>query len=104
MLKSLPDEIEVDKTNIISSIIKPENVTCNMKFMGYFNKEEIYDEITAGMIGPEIRHIWDEKPLKQSITVSYESEQFYDILVWERDLSLDEPEWQVANINYIVKN
>tara|TARA_B100001287_G_C22613208_1_gene496196 strand:+ start:252 stop:860 length:609 start_codon:yes stop_codon:yes gene_type:complete len=101
---NLPDKIKVKEISIIKNITKNDYFTCNNKFLGYFNKNEIMHEFTAGFIGPEIQHLWDLKPTKQIITVSYKSEDFFDIIDWERNLSVDEPSWQVSNINYIVKN
>ena len=63
---------------------------------------QILNEIAIGMIGPEIRHIWDKKSCKQVTTVLFESDKFYDILEWERDLTQNNPEWQISNINYII--
>ena len=101
-INKLPKFIDVKEVNILSNNIKYEFFTCNMKYLGYYNKKEIYDELTAGFIGPEIQHLWDKKPEKQVITVSYKSKDYYDIIEWERDLSLEDPLWQVSNINYII--
>lgn len=103
IIDNLPKEIEVSKSNIINKSIKNEITTNNFKFCGYFNNLEITDQITTGMIGPEIRHLWDQIPVKQVVNVSYKSDTFYDILEWERDLRTENPEWQVSNINNILK-
>lgn len=102
LLNKLPNEINCIETKIISNDFKFDFFTCNTKYLGYFNKEEVYKEITKGFIGPEFDHIWNDRPLKQVINVLYKSEYFYDTLEWERDLTLEEPEWQVSNINYII--
>lgn len=101
-INKLPNKIKVDEIKILDKKIIPELFTCNYKYLGYFTKQEIYDEITTGFIGPEIQHLWDKKPSKEIITLSYKSDTFYDIIEWERDLSVDEPSWQVSNINYII--
>ena len=103
-ISSLPNKINVNEIKILDNKIIPEIFTCNYKYLGYFTKQEIYDEITIGFIGPEIQHLWDKKPSKQIITLSYKSDTFHDIIEWERDLSVKEPFWQVSNINYILKN
>lgn len=102
IISKLPKEIVLTNTKILNNQIINSRLTCNSKFLGYFSKNQILNEIAIGMIGPEISHIWDEKPTKQIISVLYESDFFYDILEWERDLTLDNPEWQVSNINYII--
>lgn len=102
LLLELPKEITNIETKIISNEFKFDFFTCNTKFLGYFNKEEIYKEIIKGMAGPENEHFWNERPLKQVINVLYKSEHFYDTLEWERDMTLEEPQWQVSNINYII--
>lgn len=98
----IPKEIKINKTKILSNEIKEELTTSNSKFLGYFDESHLIHEITAGAIGPEVSHIWDQRPTKQVVTVLYESKDFYDILEWERDLMLVDPQWQVANINYIL--
>ena len=99
---NLPKNIILKDSKILSNKIISDHLTCNSKFLGYFSRNQILNEVAIGMIGPEISHIWDNKPNKQIVAVLYESNEFYDILEWERDLSLDEPEWQVSNINYII--
>ena len=99
---SLPKEIVLKNIKVLNNVIGNSHTTCNSKFLGYFTKNQILNEITTGMIGPEMSHIWDANPTKQTVTVLYESEFFYDILEWERDLTSDEPNWQVSNINYII--
>jgi hypothetical protein len=58
--------------------------------------------LSAGAIGPEVQHIWDQKPIKQVVNLLYESDNYYDIVEWERDLMLLNPTWQVSNINNLV--
>lgn len=103
IISKLPIEIKVNKSKILNKNIKNEITTNNFKILGYYDKCEIYDEISIGMIGPEIRHLWDQKPVKQVVNVSYKSDRFYDILEWERDLTTKNPEWQVSNINNILR-
>lgn len=103
IINNLPIEIQVNKNDIINKSIKNEITTSNFKFLGYFDKFEISNQISTGMIGPEIRHLWDQLPVKQVVNVSYKSDNFYDILEWERDLTIKNPEWQVSNINNIIR-
>ncbi len=101
-LNRLPREINVTKYKILSNKIKNEVTTNNFKFLGYYDNLEISHELSAGAIGPEVRYIWDQKPVKQVINVLYKSDDFYDIIEWERDLAEEDPDWQVSNINKII--
>ena len=101
-LSHLPNSINIKKVKILSNEIKEEITTCNFKFLGYFDKEQIIHELSAGAIGPEVQHIWDQKPIKQVVNLLYESDSYYDIIEWERDLMLLNPNWQVSNINNLV--
>lgn len=101
LLKNHPKEIDVKQVKILSKNIKNELTTNNFKICGYFDNRDITKQISIGMIGPEIRHLWDQIPVKQVVNVSYTSETFHDILEWERDLTIENPEWQVSNINGI---
>ena len=102
LIINLPKKIKVNDTILLSNKIKNEITTNNFKFLGYFNQAEISHQLTAGALGPEIKHIWDQQPIKHKLTVLYQSEDFYDIVEWERDLAEKEPEWQVSNINKII--
>ena len=101
-LSSLTDNISVQESKILSNKIENEITTNNFKFLGYYNVDEIIHQIIAGAIGPEARYIWDQLPLKQKVNVLYKSDNYYDIIEWERDLSEEEPEWHVCNINKII--
>ena len=70
--------------------------------MGFYNKEEIIHELSAGVIGPEVRKVWDQQSIKQKIKVLYESNEYLDILEWERDVMIPNQDWQVSNINQIL--
>ena len=70
--------------------------------MGYYNYNEIVHEITAGIVGPEIQSIWDQKAIKQKIKLNIELEDRYDILEFERDLMSYGNNWQLCNINRII--
>ena len=102
LFNKLPNKINIDKSTILSIYVKKEITTNNFKFLGYYNDQEIIHELSAGIIGPEIQHIWDQKPNKQIINVLYKSDLFYDIVEWECDLSQNDPNWQISNINKII--
>lgn len=102
IISKLPKEINVNKSIILSNSINNELTTNNFKFLGYYNKDEIVHQIITGAIGPEIRHLWDQLPSKQIINVLYQSDNYYDIIEWERNLLESNSEWQVSNINKII--
>ena len=101
-LPQLPNSINIKDVKVLSNEIKEEITTCNFKYLGYFDKEQIIHELSAGAIGPEVQHIWDQRPIKQVVNLLYESDNYYDIVEWERDLMLLNPSWQVSNINNLV--
>jgi hypothetical protein len=78
-------------------------VHSNNKLFGLYNKHEIIHEISAGILGPEISKIWDQKPIKQNLLVSIKSDVYNDLIHLERDLMLNESEWIISDINYIKK-
>jgi hypothetical protein len=70
--------------------------------MGMYNKSQIVHEITAGILGPEAFNIWDQQGIKQKVKILYESDQYLDVIEWERDMMLPNQVWQVCNINQIL--
>lgn len=98
----LPEKISVKDSKILSNKIVNEITTNNFKFLGYYNFNEIVHQIVAGAVGPEVRYLWDQLPIKQKVNVLYKSENYFDIVEWERDLADEEPEWQVSNINKLI--
>lgn len=102
LLINLPNKIKVNNSIILSNVITNDFTTDNFKLFGYYNKDEVMHQILSGAIGPEITHIWDQLPVKQIINILYESDDYYDIIEWERDLTLEEPEWHISNINLII--
>ena len=97
------DKIKYEVENINSEIIniwyEYGFTQSNNKFLGFLNGQEIIHEIMVGMIGPEIRHIWDQKAIKQKVLILYDSDIHRDLFEWERDLMLPDQNWQVSNIN-----
>lgn len=74
----------------------------NEKILGMWDKEYIYHEICTGIIGPEIQHIWDQKPIRQNVKVFYEFPNRQDIWIWQRCLLKKNYRWSVYNINNIL--
>lgn len=101
-INNLPSDIIVIDVKIISSWYEYGLTKSNDKFMGFYNKDEIIHEISAGALGPEVRKVWDQQSIKQKVKVLYESTEYLDILEWERDLMIPDQDWQVSNINQIL--
>lgn len=112
-------EINVTDVEILKSWIKSGTIKNSNKFLGYYNNDELIHEISAGIIGPEIRHIWDQQSIKQKVRVKVNSkiysskmqnvEDRIDVIDLERDLIVSRNEtnelnssWQVSNINRII--
>ena len=74
----------------------------NSKILGFWDKEFIKKEIITGGIGPEIKYLWDQLPLKQKVRVLYKLQNRIDIFEWERCLIEEDYEWKVSNINNII--
>ena len=95
------ENIEISKVEIIDTYKDYGFVRSNNKIFGLFNKSEIIHELSAGMIGPEISYIWNQRPIKQIIIISIESNNDNSILKLERDLMLPDTEWILSDINYV---
>ena len=88
---------------ILSNRIEYKPTTCNFKILGFTSKKEIKYNLFMGLANPDETELKSQHPTKQIINVLYLSDNFYDILEWERDLLEVNPEWQVSNINNILK-
>ena len=113
-MREFNSEIKINNIKIINSWIKFGRLKNNAKFLGYYNEYEILHELTAGILGPEISSIWDQKSIKQKIKISVdvdinkteynnEIDKRNDVLEFERDLMTTNSKWQLSNINWIVK-
>tara|TARA_B100000424_G_scaffold12162_1_gene9062 strand:- start:273 stop:920 length:648 start_codon:yes stop_codon:yes gene_type:complete len=102
LILNLPNKININNSSLLSNVIKNEFTTDNFKLFGCYNNNEVVQQLVSGAIGPEVSHIWDQQPIKQVINVLYESNEYYDIIEWERDLTLEDPQWHVSNINSII--
>lgn len=101
-IDDLPSVINITDVKIIKSWYEFGLTKSNDKLMGFYNKEEIIHELTAGALGPEVRKVWDQQGVKQKIKVLYESDDYVDILEWERNMMIPDQDWQVSNINHIL--
>ena len=102
LILNLPKKINVNNSTILSNVLKNEFTSDNFKMFGFYNNNEILQELVSGAIGPEVSHLWDQRPIKQVVNVLYESDEYCDILEWERDLSEEDPQWHVSNINILI--
>jgi len=103
--KNIRNKMETTKINdieILGSWVQIGITKTNKKFLGMWDKEFIKHELITGSIGPEIRHLWDQKPIKQTIRVLYKLDNRIDIFDWERCLITDNYEWTVSNINNVI--
>lgn len=90
------------QVEIIGSWIKVGNAKSNCKFLGLWGKDFIKHELMVGGIGPEIRHLWDQRPIKQIVRVLYKLDDRIDVFDWERCLMTEEYQWNISNINNIL--
>ena len=103
-LKKFPDDIETIENYILSNKIEYKPTTSNFKILGFTSKKEIKYNLFMGLSNPDETDLRTQHPTKQIINVLYLSDNFYDILEWERDLLEITPEWQVSNINNVLFN
>ena len=101
-IDNLESNIEIRSSKILSVSNVNEFFYNNNKIFGLYNNNEILHQLSAGIIGPEVRYIWDQQPSKQIVRVLFESSKCFDIVDFESDkMSLNE-EWQICNINEII--
>lgn len=74
----------------------------NDKFLGLWCKDMIKTELVTGGLGPEVKILWDQLPMRQKVKVLYTSNNRKDILIWERELNKLEYQWTINNINGII--
>ena len=101
-LANFGDKINIKKVEMIDSWIKYGRIRNSNKFLGYYNYQEIMHEISAGIIGPEIQSIWDQRSIKQKVRFLIESKNRKDVFDFERDLMTINDNWQLCNINRII--
>lgn len=101
-IDNLNNNIKVKNVELINSWIKYGNIKNTSKIFGFYNLKEFTHELSAGMIGPEIQSIWDQRSVKQKIRLNVELEDREDIFEFERDLMDKNNEWQLCNINRII--
>lgn len=99
---NINEEIKVIKVEMLNSWIKYGSIRNPDKFLGYYNNHEITHEISAGIIGPEVRSIWDQNSIKQKVRFLIELNTRKDVFDFERDLMITNNNWQLCNINRII--
>lgn len=100
--KQYTKDIEFNKVEIIDIYKSYGFVSSNNKLFGLFNKEEIIHELSVGMIGPEISSIWDQKPIKQILIISIDSDKDKSVMTLERDMMLTDRKWILSDIDYLI--
>ncbi len=88
--------------NILGSWIETGFAESNDKILGLWDQEVLKHELIAGGLGPEVRVIWDQKPMKQKVRVLYQLSNRIDVWDWERCIMVPDSNWSVSNINNIL--
>ena len=101
-INGLSKKINIINIKILDSWFEFGLTKSNNKILGLYNKQEIIHELLAGGLGPEVRKFWDQQGIKQKINVLYESDDYIDVLEWERNMMIPDQDWQVSNINQIL--
>ena len=89
------------KVDILDNWFEIDSIYSNDKLFGLYNQHEILHHLTAGLVGPEVRSIWDQEQYIQKIRIKYEYRNRIDIFEYERDIMIPDSEWQISNINDI---
>lgn len=71
----------------------------NKRTDNFIDVEYMKHEIYTGMIGPEVRSIWDQQPIRENVKVLYRLKGREDVWIWQRCLVKEEPKWYVYDIN-----
>ena len=101
-IRKLDKNINIHNVEIIDDWFEYGIINTNNSIFGINNKNHLINELIIGMIGPEFKILWDKKPIKQKVLIKYYSENYVDILEWERYVSFKNQNWYVSNINYII--
>lgn len=104
-ISNFNDNFKISNVKVLDSWVKYGSIRNITKFLGFYNDNEIIHELSAGILGPEIQSVWDQKSLKQKVRVIIESDIFgqrIDVLDLERDLMMTNVDWQLCNINRII--
>lgn len=103
-IENLENIINVKNVSILGSWVKYGRIKNINKYLGYYNLHEIVHELSAGVIGPEIGALWDQKGVKQKVRLLIKSNLRDDVFDFERDLMTLNNSWQLCNINRIIVN
>ena len=101
-LSTLDENINVKNVKLIGNWVKHGRINNTQKIWGLYNDHEIVHEISAGMIGPEIKAVWDQPSIKQKVRLLIETDTRKDVLDFERDMMISNNNWQLCNINRII--
>jgi hypothetical protein len=99
---SVNDKERIMDVKILDTWLEEEYTYKNNKVLGLLNETEIRHLLISGMIGPEVSHIWLQKPIKQVVKVHFLAKNRQDVWLFERCLLDEEMNWQVKNINGIL--
>jgi len=92
---------EIDNVEIIDKWLEEEHTYGNQKVFGLWCKNDMH-YVMSGIIGPEIIHIWSQRPIKQVVKVHFSGPNRNDIWLFEKCLMEPDSFWQIKNINNII--
>ena len=101
-IEKLDKDINIHNVEIIDNWFEYGLIDTNNSIFGINNKNHLINELIIGIVGPEFKILWDKKPIKQKVLIKYYSENYVDILEWERYVSFKNQDWYVSNINNII--
>ena len=100
LIEDYIDDIDINNVKIINHWYDEGYVFQNKEI--FPNNEYLENQFTAGFIGPEIKNLWDDIPIKENIRIKYTSNKYDDILIWERNTFNLNDKWIISNINDII--
>lgn len=101
-LRNFNENIQIQNVSLIASWIKYGKVKNQTKLFGLYDPNDFIHEITTGMIGPELRSVWDQQAIKQKARMLIELKDRNDVFEFERNLMNHNNNWQLCNINRII--
>jgi len=101
-LSNLDENVNIINVKLIGNWVKHGRINNKQKIWGLYNNHEIVHEISAGIIGPEIKGVWDQPSIKQKVRLLIETDTRKDVLDFERDMMIHNDNWQLCNINRII--
>ena len=102
-LTNFNENIQIHDVTLIASWIKYGKVKNQTKLFGLYDPNDFIHEISTGMIGPEFQSVWDQQSIKQKVRMLINLNERKDVFEFERNLMVHNDNWQLCNINRIIK-